>query len=237
MSSAKVSNKSIVKKPYCKVCHDAGKPESEYSSHWVKQFVPGRSGQTIITCPTLLSTECRYCFKLGHTTKFCPIIEKNKKDKERAERMNLHKEKVPKKEIKSAVTSSIFAALQTDSSSDSEDERESKVQEEKTMINSVERKEEFPALPTVLKATIKIPVVKSETSWASVASSSKEVIKNVIPVTKPEANESRYNKPIYTKSWADWSDSDSDEDTVEDYPQQEISQKAISMPSGYDSDW
>lgn len=63
-----------VKKPYCKVCHDSGKPESEYSNHWVKDL----NGKT--TCPTLLNTECRYCFKRGHTAKFCSALAKNNKE-------------------------------------------------------------------------------------------------------------------------------------------------------------
>jgi len=62
---------SSIKKPYCKVCHDAGKPESEYNNHWVKDL----NGKT--TCPTLLNTECRYCFKRGHTAKFCSVLAKN----------------------------------------------------------------------------------------------------------------------------------------------------------------
>ena len=62
---------SSIKKPYCKVCHDAGKPESEYANHWVKDL----NGKT--TCPTLLNTECRYCFKRGHTAKFCSVLTKN----------------------------------------------------------------------------------------------------------------------------------------------------------------
>ena len=60
-----------IKKPYCKICHDAGKPEREYTNHWVKDL----NGKTI--CPTLLNTECRYCFKRGHTAKFCSALAKN----------------------------------------------------------------------------------------------------------------------------------------------------------------
>jgi hypothetical protein len=65
------NNKMPIKKPYCKVCHDSGKPESEYTNHWVKDL----NGKT--TCPTLLNTECRYCFKRGHTAKFCSTLAKN----------------------------------------------------------------------------------------------------------------------------------------------------------------
>jgi Nanos RNA binding domain len=55
----------------CKVCRDAGRPESVYTSHYVKD----RSGNVI--CPTLLNQECRYCFKKGHTVKFCQAVKKN----------------------------------------------------------------------------------------------------------------------------------------------------------------
>ena len=33
-----MSKNVSMKKPYCKVCHDAGKTESEYTSHWVKDL-------------------------------------------------------------------------------------------------------------------------------------------------------------------------------------------------------
>ena len=79
-----MSRKNIQKKnPYCKVCHDAGKPESEYSSHYVRS-TPDCSGKTIVTCPLLQATECRYCKGLGHTVKFCTVIaNKNKQDRRR----------------------------------------------------------------------------------------------------------------------------------------------------------
>ena len=50
------------------MCFDAGKPEGEYTSHYVKD-VPGPNGKVI--CPTLLSIECRYCHAIGHTKKHC----------------------------------------------------------------------------------------------------------------------------------------------------------------------
>ena len=74
------SRQQQAKKPFCKVCLDAGKPEDVYTSHWVKDL----SGKTI--CPTLLNTECRFCYKLGHTTKFCKEIERMNKEKVRNEK-------------------------------------------------------------------------------------------------------------------------------------------------------
>ena len=65
-------------KPYCKVCHDAGKTEREYTSHFVKS-VPGAKG--IVVCPTLLAQECKHCFKKGHTINYCKLLMESKKNK------------------------------------------------------------------------------------------------------------------------------------------------------------
>ena len=59
---------SATKKPYCKVCYDAGRPEQEYTSHFVKDQ-PGPQGKVI--CPTLLNQACRICNKTGHTSSYC----------------------------------------------------------------------------------------------------------------------------------------------------------------------
>ena len=77
------SSAAAASKKFCKVCFDAGKSESMYTSHTVKS-VDIRSGKLVTTCVTLLALECRYCFKTGHTVKFCPVLEENKKmDKEK----------------------------------------------------------------------------------------------------------------------------------------------------------
>ena len=51
---------------FCKVCFDAGRPETEYTSHFVKDQPGG-----IIICPTLLNQACRICQKPGHTSSYC----------------------------------------------------------------------------------------------------------------------------------------------------------------------
>jgi len=56
-------------KPFCKVCRDAGKTESVYTSHYVK------SREGIVTCPTLKSVTCRYCHKNGHTVSHCQALK------------------------------------------------------------------------------------------------------------------------------------------------------------------
>jgi hypothetical protein len=60
---------------YCKVCHDAGKPESEYTTHFVRASPEASSD---VVCPTLLALTCRYCRKQGHTKKYCTVL--NEKD-------------------------------------------------------------------------------------------------------------------------------------------------------------
>lgn len=57
---------------YCKVCHDAGRPHSDYTSHFVKDK-KGPDGKVV--CPLLLNQECRYCHEKGHTPKECPQLK------------------------------------------------------------------------------------------------------------------------------------------------------------------
>ena len=51
---------------------NAGKPESEYRSHFVKSEI-GRNGYVV--CPLIKSLKCKYCRELGHTVKYCPVLE------------------------------------------------------------------------------------------------------------------------------------------------------------------
>jgi Nanos RNA binding domain len=64
-------SRTTARTPYCKVCHDAGKPSSIYNSHYVKDT----TGKVV--CPTLNAVECRYCYKKGHTVKYCNVLKKN----------------------------------------------------------------------------------------------------------------------------------------------------------------
>jgi len=67
------------------VCFDAKKSETDYTSHYVRSQ-PDRQGNSKVTCPTLLNTECRYCYGLGHTAKFCPVLGEKKKCEDRRQR-------------------------------------------------------------------------------------------------------------------------------------------------------
>lgn len=228
------SKPTEIKKPYCKVCFDAGKPESEYTSHWVRTL-PDRSGKTTVTCPTLLDTECRYCYNFGHTTKFCPAIEQQEKERERADRKakaEVLEKKKPK--IQEKKSGSVFAALMD---SDSEDETPAKVSKVSKPV------EKFPVLCTqVKKIKVELPKPKQEakSGWAAIVAKPAEEkkvepakrtglvmlsdyikvdVKNEekkVEVAKASPWAATRKEPVITKSWADWSDSE-DEDEEDDY--------------------
>jgi len=54
--------------PFCGTCKNAGRPYSEYTSHFTKS-VPGAHG--IVTCPLILNSVCGNCKQRGHFTNFC----------------------------------------------------------------------------------------------------------------------------------------------------------------------
>ena len=119
-------------KKFCKVCQDAGKSESEYTSHFVRDS-PGPNGKVI--CPTLLSQNCRGCGINGHTYKYCPSIKLNVKDDRREQRWKQSEEKLvqsvkapqEKKEVKEfVVKSGKYASILMSSSSDEEDDAPAK---------------------------------------------------------------------------------------------------------------
>jgi hypothetical protein len=104
--------------PCCKVCLDAGKPEEIYKGHYVKD----NNGKVI--CPTLLSLECRYCYKKGHTVSHCQTLKSNQKDKIKAEKKNQiliqQKENQEKKSQKDQIKINKYAVFD-DSDSDDEE--------------------------------------------------------------------------------------------------------------------
>jgi hypothetical protein len=61
-------------KKFCKVCQDAGKPESLFTSHFPRETNDRNSR---VVCPTLLAQECRNCGKRGHTIKYCTVNMNN----------------------------------------------------------------------------------------------------------------------------------------------------------------
>lgn len=98
--------KENIKPKYCKVCHDTGKDEKTYTSHYVRE-TPDPTSR--IVCPTLLSMECKYCYKKGHTVKFCKVI------KNRSYKSNRSTKFIPteKKETK-PISNNMYALLESD---------------------------------------------------------------------------------------------------------------------------
>jgi hypothetical protein len=151
------SNKSIIKKPYCKVCHDAGKHESEYTNHWVKDL----NGKTI--CPTLLNTECRYCFKRGHTAKFCSKI-KNKENEQTIKIQNKTKTNQNK-------PTNGFAVLYNDDDvDDDKEEATNEIPIEKSWASIASK----PKIQKEQKVLLKISKPIQPKSWADWSDSEEE---------------------------------------------------------------
>ena len=205
------NNKSNAnKKPFCKVCHDAGKSESEYTSHFVRSR-PDMNGKTKVTCPILAATECRYCYELGHTTKFCPVLEENAKrsKKEKSETIQYQKAEqraysrpIPEPVVEKKY-SGAFAAL----GDDSDPEGEKPVAKVAVPVPV----DEFPALFGSKKEVVSTE--KRAISWAAMAE------KPAAPVLKSILKPTIKNTPqIAGKSWADYSDSEEEEEEFQSAP-------------------
>jgi len=190
-----------VKKPYCKVCHDAGKSEKEYTNHFVRSE-QGPKGKVV--CPTLLSLDCRYCREKGHTVKFCLIL---KKDKEKEDN---HKAVTEKKPVKKLLSNS-FSVLNEESDNE---------QPVKVKIMPMPIVEEFPALSKNIKVLEMKPIGVSYAAQAAKAPPAPVVkVALEIPFLVRQTNSYKvkplYKKQVFTKSWADFTDSDEDDDYEE----------------------
>jgi hypothetical protein len=233
--STAIGKSTNAKKPFCKVCQDAGKPESEYTSHFVRTL-PDINGKSIVTCPVLNSTECRYCCQLGHTSKFCPVIEKNekrnKKDNYAAVQYQKSEQRISTISASASVENKYrgaFAAIDCEN-----DETQANTQantQAKKDIPVIEKNDYFPALVT--KQTIVAP---SAGVWATIAAKpavphppqvKQDVKQEVKPAGKPELKpylkqevkqevseflKQQVKKASAAKSWADESDTDDDDD-------------------------
>ena len=217
------SSKMTVKvvKPFCKVCHDAGKPESVYTSHFVRSDTGPNSK---VICPTLLAQECRYCCKIGHTVKFCPVLVDQKKTDTKTAKKDEFLEAQVNKPItkKHKKKQNAFEVLDFESDTEKEDINIYK----NTMKQEPEKpkKDDFPALSS---KTGSISAVTTLTGYANIAAKSrsqfeaeqkqmdaekyeKELIERSIKGAKQVAKK---EVPVVKKSWADY---DSDDDDEED---------------------
>jgi hypothetical protein len=217
-------------KKFCKVCFDAGKPESVYTNHTVKTM-DVRSGKLETTCVTLLALECRYCFKTGHTVKFCLVLAENQKNtKNREINRAKYNHKVEEERRIADVKASVvvkkgFALLEEDSSDDEKDFVDVKaIKEEKEVLEK-----QFPSLMTksgesqlkvvfgyaqiaaLPAAPVKkvVQFKKEEPKWVEEVDSDEEEqevyveeIKYVKPLT--QADFDSYRAPVYNAEDDDW---------------------------------
>lgn len=214
----KIMKKGGAPKPYCKVCHDAGKCEADFTSHWVKTK-PGPDG--VVVCPTLLAQECRYCHESGHTPSCCKKLErdnreraKQDRERERGKRIASHEaarvEEAKKKTFgQVAKFSGGFAALADNSDSD-ESPR-------------ARPAEEFPALCSASRSLVLDSATPAAGSYASMASKSKmefeleqskkenDRLRAELAVKKSVVFAPRPYVPASRMNWADM-DSDSSDD-------------------------
>jgi len=209
MNSKMISTKSksqiySTKKPCCKVCQDAGKPENVYLSHYVKDL----NGN--VTCPTLLSQECRYCHKKGHTTSHCSLLKKQKDVEENMKKPPLSPVKKTQKSEKKA---NVFAYLDMTSDDESETEKadefpELLVPEAKDLFEKLKyepQKVSYASMAAKTVADYKVEQLK-ETNITPYVDKKLEVkIKKIWPALAPGQK----------KSWAQIEDESSDEEDEE----------------------
>ena len=202
------------RKPFCAHCQNTGEPESVYTSHWPRSL-PDRTGKSNVTCPKLLNTECAYCYKYGHTRKFCPVLKSSEKAREYEDRRSKFQPKQEPTQQK-VVSCGGFAALAQDSD------------EEEVEFKPVE---EWPTLSASsgasLTRTSSGATVKSVSGYAAMAAKPARVYEpepetpvssyQVLSKTKEEQWPTLSEpKKIYPKgSWMADSDSeDEDEDEI-----------------------
>lgn len=221
MSSKKMTTTTSAIR-FCNVCFDAGKTESEYTSHYVRA---SRDAGAKVICPTLLALECKYCFHTGHTVKYCGVLNKVKKIQERESKQVVAQKVVvesTKKESKNA-----FQALCDSSDSESESEEMQNKKENKKKENKKQEKEAFPALPS--RNIPQNQVRPLAMSYSSIIQNGNKVttINTIITEEKeheiPARNVQVAAVPSYSfkhlildnKSWADICDSSSDDEEEE----------------------
>jgi hypothetical protein len=215
MNSKMISTKSrpqiySTKKPCCKVCQDAGKPENVYLSHYVKDLTG------TVTCPTLLSQECRYCHKKGHTTSHCSMLKKQKEVEENMKKPPLSPVKKTQKTEKKA---NVFAYLDMNSDNESETEEQTVdefpelVAEPKDVIEKTqnfEKKFSYASMAAKTVADYKIEQLK-ETKVTPYVDKKLEVrIKKVWPALAPGQK----------KSWAQIEDESSSDEEEEEFDEE-----------------
>jgi hypothetical protein len=215
----KMNQTQSTKKPFCKVCQDAGKDEKEYTSHSIK------NERGTVTCPTLLEQNCRYCFKQGHTIKYCPTINKNKKEEKKIESRNNYfnslqnKNKENKNKENKKTNKNNYQALCDDTSSDEENKnknkKQNKIKDQYPSLNNY-----IPTKPLPLSYKNIIQITKDTEDKQKRQEEEEEIFKrlNIKKIIKDEIKV--VQAPIHItnnkRSWAEAYSSDEDDDDEEE---------------------
>jgi hypothetical protein len=197
------SKKQMEQKKFCKVCFDAGKPESLYTNHFVRAS-PEPTAKVI--CPTLLEASCGYCHEKGHTPTHCKLLKVHQKEKMRAEYAAKKAEEEAKavKKVEKKPIAKGFAALMDSSDDEVEEKIIAKPIENKKLksnpLASMESKpkvsynSDFPELVRSTSSSSTAPVPKTA-SKSQLTATLKQACPNLQVGTKmPEVN--TYRPPI-----------------------------------------
>ncbi len=163
---------------FCKVCQDAGKSEVDYRSHFTRETADPHSK---VVCPLLLSLECRFCFKNGHTVKYCPKLKQQDKTLKYAQ-ANKQKQIEHKLEIKQVAkkpSANLFICLD----SDSEEESDPRIECEFPCLVKHSNASRQPEPFSYAAALAKKPVVKELALYETTKIDAKPPV--TTPVTAP----------------------------------------------------
>ena len=190
-------SKQASAKYFCKVCQDAGKPESIYTSHNVRQTQDKTSP---VTCPTLLAQECRYCHKQGHSIKYCAIIKEQNDRNQQYQRKESEKKPEPVSvKTKKSLNKNVYMIF----AEESDEERE---REQERIRNPVPTPQIVKAKPSTFSYA---SVLSKETKEKEKEPEFKQTLPEIKEV-KPYVPTIR-NKPQAKINWADC-DSDDEEE-------------------------
>ena len=150
----------------CKVCYDAGKPATDYNSHYVKSL-----DRSKVTCPVILAIKCRYCGEMGHTLKYCAKLLMKEKKRDAGSKASASASAVPSNKAKNVVKASAIENIYSILDDDDEDE----VEVQKSYADAVNA-EPAPAPPAPAIVILAIPkLVRNEPKrWADYSDSEEE---------------------------------------------------------------
>jgi len=199
----------------CKVCVDAGKVESVYSSHWVKD------NNGVVICPTLLSQECRYCHLPGHTITHCSLYSKRNEVNSAALKLTvqLKTKKTEKKEPKKAKpeTAGRYAAfIDYGDESDGEDaHKKKKVKTEETeTAHTVIKKMSFADIVarTIVEPKIVVHIAPTEDVMSKLNNSTKSLNEIYETEQRRQLREVRNKQAFRGLNGLSWGDMEDDTD-------------------------